>query len=173
MRTTMPCKPQFSTAFPVLLLFLLSCLFLVNGCAFIGLGKSEAVVSLSDLKLQEIKAMETIFMLDLRVMNSEDAPMKIRGLNCELKINGELFATGVNDGQTEIPAFGSATIQVPVYSSNYDMVSTVIELLQNGGEQRPDDVKRPLQYELSGRIRLDKLLRNTIDFQAAGQLSQD
>ena len=143
---------------------------LLTGCTFFNLNEPQpSVVSLTDLKLQEIKAMETLFMLELRISNPDDSPMKIRSLNYALKIDGSLFAAGISDQQLEIAALGAAPVQILLYASDFEQVSSVIQFLQGGGQQGD----RGLQYALSGTIHLDKMLwGKDIPFQTDGKLVQ-
>jgi LEA14-like dessication related protein len=142
---------------------------LLTGCTFFNLNAAQpSVVSLTDLKLQEIKAMETLFMLELRISNPDDSPMKIRSLNYALKIDGVLFAAGISDQQLEIAALGSAPLQILLYASGFEQVSSVIQFLQGGDQQG----NRVLQYALSGTIHLDKMLwGKKIPFQTDGKLA--
>ncbi|MCI5125155.1 MAG: water stress/hypersensitive response domain-containing protein, partial [Candidatus Electrothrix sp. AR5] len=74
--------------------------------------KEDLQIALSDIELQEIKALETIFLLKLRVVNPSDRATEIRSMKCNLKINGEPFASGISDERQGLPPFG--TISVPV-----------------------------------------------------------
>ena len=152
-----------------LLLFILSIPILLTGCATIGPSVEKPTISVTDLRIQEVKALEAIFMLELRIMNPNDFPLDIRGINCNLKIDGNRFATGLSDVQQEVPAFGTATIPVTVYASMFDMVSSVIQVLQ-GVDQQNGPVK-PLHYELAGKIRLGGYgTARSLPFQSEGEI---
>ncbi len=151
-----------------LLPFLLLLPLLLQGCATLGPKMEQPTITVTDLQLQEAKGLETIFLLELRVMNPNDFPLDIRGLNCELKIDGQRFATGISDEQQEVPAFGTATIPVKVYASMFEMVGSVIEILQNAN-RRAGEV-RPLRYELEGKVRLGGAGSRTVPFRSKGEL---
>ena len=159
-------KPQ--TTLSALLFFILSMPILLTGCATLGPGVEKPTVSVSDLRLQEVKALEAIFMLELRIVNPNDFPLDIRGLNCDLKLDGNHFATGISDARQEVPAFGTATIPVTLYASMFDMVNSVIQVLQ-GVDQHNGPVK-PLHYELAGKVRLGGKTAGTLPFQSRGEL---
>ncbi len=143
---------RLQTALSAALLLLLSMPILLSGCATMGPGIEKPTISVTDLQLQEVKALEAIFMLELRVMNPNDFPLDIRGINCDLKLDGKRFATGLSDIRQEVPPFGTATVPVTVYASMFDMVSSVIQMLQDVDQQRGP--AQPLHYELAGKVRL-------------------
>ena len=152
-----------------LLLFILSTPLLFSGCATIGPGMEKPTITVTDLSVQEVKALEAIFMLELRVMNPNDYPLDIRGITCDLTVDGNHFANGISDVQQEVPAFGTATVPVTVYASVLDMVGSVIQILQQA--ENKGSVK-PLRYELAGKIRLGGSgAVNTLPFDSKGELS--
>ena len=129
----------------------------------------KPTITVTDLSVQEVKALEAIFMLELRVMNPNDYPLDIRGITCDLTVDGNHFANGISDVQQEVPAFGTATVPVTVYASVLDMVGSVIQILQQA--ENKGSVK-PLRYELAGKIRLGGSgAVNTLPFDSKGELS--
>ncbi len=157
-----------SPATLVLFLLFLAPLFL-GGCAGIRGPVERPRVSVSDIRLREVKALETVFLVELRVMNPNDFPLDIRGISCDLKIDGRHFATGLSGEHHRIPAFGSAVVPVPLYASMVDMVSSVLQALQ-GGESFSG---REISYSLSGKVRLGGGVREqTVPFEASGTLPQ-
>ncbi len=157
------------TFFFSLLLFILSTPLLFSGCATIGPGVEKPTITVTDLSVQEVKALEAIFMLELRVMNPNDYPLDIRGITCDLTLDGNHFANGISDVHQEVPAFGTATVPVTVYASVLDMVGSVIQMLQQA--ENKGSVK-PLRYELAGKIRLGGSgVVNTLPFDSKGELS--
>lgn len=93
-----------------LMILLLCCLpLLLAGCPSTVMqslpwgDKEELKIALSDIELQEIKALETIFLLKVRVMNPNDTATEIRSMKCDLKINGEPFASGLSDERQGLP----------------------------------------------------------------------
>ncbi|MCI5137359.1 MAG: hypothetical protein D3922_02840, partial [Candidatus Electrothrix sp. AR1] len=87
-----------------LMILLFCCLpLLLTGCPTTVMQslpwetKEDLQIALSDIELQEIKALETIFLLKLRVVNPNDTAREIRSMKCDLKINGEPFASGISD----------------------------------------------------------------------------
>lgn len=147
------------------------CLFMFSGCVGFGQHTIQPRVTLADIQLQEIKTMETAFQIELRILNPNETPMSLSGIECALKLDGKHFASGVAGANLEIPAYGSTTVPVTVYASVLDMVSSVISFVQ--GATSPNNQPESLKYELSGHVRLSgKNVKNkTIPFESKGELS--
>lgn len=136
------------------LLALVLALSLLAGCSSLTTKKMSApAVSLANMELQGIQGLETIFRLQLRVINSDDEPLALRGLSCALKVNGKSFANGISSEPVTVPASGTATVPVLVYAGMFDLVGPVIELIQSSGVP-PSGQAKPLEYELTGKILL-------------------
>jgi len=155
-------SPKSTSVFFLLLLILVSGL-LLQGCATVRSDFEKPTVTASDLKLSEVKALEAVFLLELRIMNPNDFALDIRGLSCELNIEGSHFATGIGNEWQEIPAYGTQTVPLTVYASMIDVVGSVIQFLQGVGQQHP------LQYELTGKVRLGGY--GTVPFTSKGKLN--
>ena len=141
----------------------LTSLCLVTGCAGLGKTLDPPRISLSNVKFQESKALETVLQIELRVFNTNDIPIKVKGLDCDLELNGKRFATGVLSVDTEIPAFGTTTVPVTLYSSVVDLFRGIIGLQK----------KEKLKFGVSGRLHLEGgfLIPSTYPFRAEEELA--
>lgn len=145
-------------------------LLLTSGCAVLG-PQAEPRVSLANLQVQEVKGLETVFLVELRILNPADTPLQIRGIDCELQVDERPFATGLAGGTYEVPPYGSLTVPVPVYASMLNMVSSVVARLQQPAVQ-PGTIE-PLRYEVTGHVRLAGGMGGTrmLPFASKGELS--
>jgi len=123
----------------------LTSLFLLTGCAGLGKTLEPPRINLSNVRFQESKALETVLQIELRVFNTNDVPIKVKGLDCDLELNGKSFAKGVSSVDQEIPAFGTATVPVTLYSSVVDIFRGIMGLHK----------KEKLKFGVSGRLRLE------------------
>ncbi|MGW8161788.1 MAG: LEA type 2 family protein [Desulfobulbales bacterium] len=157
--------------FPLLALPLL--LTFIAGCAGSGRLTQSPRVTLADIQLQEIKTLESAFLVELRVLNPNDRPLEVSGIECDLKIDGNEFAAGVSGDHHVIPAYGSAIVPVTIYASMLDMVSSVMAFVQ-GSSSKTGQLK-PLRYRLSGHVRLGGIqgLKKNLPFESTGELSLD
>lgn len=144
-------------------------LLLLSGCAGLGKSVQEPQVTLVDMQMLEVKPLEAIFQISLRVMNPNDYPLVLQGLTCDLKIDGKHFADGLGNIPMEIPAFGTDVVPVTVYASTLKMFSSVMQILQQVDQQRSG--MQPLRYELTGRIRMGGGLNRSVPFHTRGELN--
>ena len=135
----------------------------LSGCAGIGKPLETPRVSLSNIQVQESKGMETAFLVLLRVANPNDVDLDIKGVDCDLEINGKPFAYGISNAQVKVPAFGSETIPVTVYSSVLDIIKGLFGL-----PQRED-----LSYQVKGKVRMagGGIMPSTLPFDSQGTVS--
>ena len=143
----------------------------IIGCAGIGKKTMNPRVTLADIQINEIKSLETAFRIQLRVLNPNDIPLEIEGIESDLKIDGRNFATGVNGDHHVIPAYGSVIVPITVYASVLDMVSSVVALVQ--GTTPKNGEMQPLRYELSGHVRMggSNIMKKTVPFETKGELN--
>jgi len=138
-------------------------LLLLVGCAGLGKTLEPPRINLSNVQFQESKALETVLQIELRVFNTNDVPIKVKGLDCDLELNGKSFAKGVSSVDKEIPAFGTTTVPVTLYSSMVDLFRGIVGLHQ----------KEKLKFGVSGRLHLEGgfLLPSTFPFKAEEELA--
>lgn len=141
-----------------LLLIGLALLFF-GGCAGIP-SLTKPAVTLSDFGVEEIKAFESKFLVDLRIINSNEFPITIRGVACDLSLNDRKFGTGVSDKTVNVPAFETNIVPVVIYSSMIDLVRGFIEASE----------KEQLSYIIEGvlRIRAGGSLPVSVPFEHKG-----
>jgi len=145
-------------------------LTILHGCAGIGRRLESPEVSLAHITIQEVKAFETAFQLQVRVFNFNDVPLEIKGIDCELEINGRKLAKGVSATQTKVPAFGTELVQIQAYSSMLRMVSSMLEMIRSTQSKQ---MERKLNYKISGRLRLggDSRMPWSLPFKSQGELN--
>ena len=136
------------TLFYIVMVIALTILY---GCAGIGHRLEPPEVSLAHITIQEVNAFETAFQLHVRVFNFNDVPLEIKGIDCELEINGRKLAKGVSATQTKVPSFGTELVRMQVYSSMLGMISSIIEMIKSTQSKQ---MERKLNYKISGRLRL-------------------
>jgi LEA14-like dessication related protein len=144
---------------PLIILLLVSCLC---GCAGIGKRLEPPKINIVDIRPIELKALESVLQIELRVFNTNDFDITVKGIDCELEVNDKRFAVGVSNNKKKIPAFGTETLSIQVYSSALDILRGVI------GLQNTDKLK----YRLKGKVRLytTSLAPMTVPFTSEGEM---
>ena len=135
------------------------------GCAGLGESLKPPHMNISAIQVMEIRPFEAVFRVRLRAFNTNDVVIDIKGIKCELEINGRRFATGVSDTRTKIPPYQTATLPVDVYSSVLDIVRGLPALADKEG----------LRYTLKGHVRVEAgaLVPPVIPFSFEGDLSPE
>jgi len=136
---------------------------LMAGCA--GLGKPLEVprISLANIQMLEASGMESAFLVQLRVQNPNEVDLDIRGVECDVEINGKPFAYGMSNTPVRIPAFASDTVPVKVYTSVIDIFRGLLNL-----QGRED-----LSYQVRGKVRMSggAFLPSSLPFDSQGTIS--
>jgi LEA14-like dessication related protein len=160
-----PAMPSRISGF---LFLLISAFLFLSGCAAMYGLKEDPKISIADIQIQDIKAMEGIFLITLRILNPNDVPLNLHAINCDLEIDSRHFASGIADSQLSVPAYGTQTVPVTVYASVLDIVASVVGLLHTDttafkGKQLP--------YTLQGTVGVSvRGFKKEIPFKASGEV---
>ena len=124
---------------------------LLAGCAIFGNRFKTPDVSLVDIRVESVKALETTFQVELRILNPNDLPLGLSGLACELELNGQRFARGAVPLDTRVEPYSTVLVQMQVYASIFDMAATVLDTIHRAQQGGPP---QPVQYKITGRADL-------------------
>ncbi len=151
---------------------LFSIFVILLGCAGLGKRMESPKINLAHISVKEFKTFETVFALKLRVFNTNDIPLVVKALDCDLEVEGNRLATGVTETEATIPAMGTGLVDVTVYASSLQIVRHLLAGLQESGTDERSG--SPIDYELSGHLHLGgQALPSRIPFTAKGNLSMD
>lgn len=145
-----------------LFLFILF-IYILFSCATTSKNIEPPRVHVADLQVQELRALEAVLRIELRVLNRNDIEVEIKGIDCELEINGKHFASGVTDQKVKIPSYGTTIVPMVVYSSVLDVVRSVLGIKE----------KEKIEYKITGRLHLEDgvMVPSFIRFQSEGELN--
>jgi LEA14-like dessication related protein len=137
---------------------------LLAGCAGVGRRLEPPRVQIAGIELHRMQGLEAVFLVDLRVMNGNEAVVEIRGVDCSLEINGKPFASGISRTDVRIGPFDTGIVPVTVYSSVVDMARRLFAF----------PIQKALSYRISGRVRLGAgAIPSVIPFSAEGTLDPE
>ena len=114
------------------------------GCAGVTPSIKPPRVNITDLRIEDVKPLETAFQVELRIVNPNDFPLTVKGIECDLELNDQKFGSGVSGETTTIPAFGTDVISVFVYSSMINLVRGFLKLPE----------RESLSYSIKGSLRV-------------------
>ena len=151
-----------NTRLAVRLTTVIVCACLLCGCAVFNKSLESPHISLSDLTVQESTGFEAVFEVQLRVLNPNDIDLNIQGIDCKLEINDKPFAYGLSKVVVKVPAYGTATMPVTMYSSIFNIARGLIDL----------PLREEMSYRLKGRLRLDgtERLPTKVSFKSEGSI---
>ena len=87
--------------------------FLIGpGCAGVTSSIKPPHVNIADLRIKDVKPLETAFQVELRIVNPNDLALTIKGIECDLELNDQKFGSGVSGETITIPAFGTDLVSV-------------------------------------------------------------
>jgi LEA14-like dessication related protein len=119
-------------------------LFGMYGCAGVGKRLEPPRVKLASIRVADFNVLESVFEVQLRVFNTNDTALQIKGLECELEINGQPFAIGVSGADVEIPSYGTTLLPMRIYASIIDIIKSTADLSS----------QQQLRYHIKGKLRL-------------------
>ena len=153
---------MFKLRFDKILIPSVLLLLAIFGCASVGGRLEPPRVKMANIRPESFNLLETIFEVQLRVFNTNDTPLRIKGVESEIEINGKPFAFGVSISDVEVPAYGTALLPLRVYSSVFDIIKSAV------GLQNQDQ----LNYHIKGKLRLGgSAFPSTLPFESEGQIS--
>jgi LEA14-like dessication related protein len=137
--------------------------FMLAGCAAMTRRLEAPRISLANIRVQEVRGLETVFEIQLRVFNTNEVDLNVSGIEAALEVNGQAFATGVSNNAVKIPSFGTELVTITVYSSVIHMVRSVVGL----GEAEE------LKYRLQGKVKAsgNHTLPVILPFESEGQVT--
>lgn len=137
-------------------------LFTMAGCAGVGKRLEPPRVKLANIRPESFNVLETVFVVHLRVFNTNDTALTIKGVESEIEINGKPFAFGVSKSDVEVAAFATELLTMHVYSSVIDIIKSAAGL--HNEEQ--------LHYRIKGKIRLGAgAFPGVLPFESEGNIS--
>ena len=145
------------------LVLLLSAVLCLSGCAGLTPGLESPEVAIARISVQDMDQLETVIQVDLRIFNSGEKPLYVKGIKCELELNGKKFARGVGRSDLEIPSYGTDRLTVSLYSSALDMIRGLINLRE----------RDHFSYRISGHIRVEgaSSISGRLPFSSEGSLA--
>lgn len=115
---------------------------LLAGCASLSVKSPE--VSLSDVTIEEFGLLEQRLGIRLRVMNPNDAALRIDGVSFAVDVNGQSFAKGVSNKAVTVPRFGEALLDLTAVSTLGDLLRQLGEFAKSGRDT--------VQYRVHGQF---------------------
>ena len=144
---------------------LLAVAILLGGCAAPGKRLEAPRISLSQIEVEHATVFETVMAVTLRIFNTNEVPLTLKGADVNLEVNGKDFARGVSQIEMTLPAYDTALVPMTLYSSMIDMVQGILKAKG----------RKTLEYRIHGSVRIEGgfLVPSSLPFSSEGELSLD
>lgn len=142
-------------------LLLLSAAGTLAACAGLLTRPTPPRVVLTDLRLGEATLLAQHYALTLEIQNPNPFELVVEGMDCEVLLNGELFASGVSGRPATIPPYGTGSLEVSVTGTLLGVVRQLTGLERTGTET--------FRWQLRGHVGLRGAGR--LPFDSSGEIS--
>src|SRR5262245_20590708 len=120
----------------------LASLLLVS-CSAFGPHFETPKLDVVGLELLESDFLQQRLKVRLQVQNPNDRELPVKGVSCDVEIEGEPFASGVSAAEFTVPAFGAQEFDMTVTAN---MASALIRLLG-----RKESAHEEIGYRITGK----------------------
>ena len=118
---------------------------LLLGCAGVSESWQSPEVTLVAVQPKALSLTHQVFLVRLEVKNPNDRTLPVQAMTYRLSLEGEVVATGRGELERQIPAQGSAEVEVEVVGDLVGLATRLPGLLQ---------ADRPLHWTISGTAAL-------------------
>jgi LEA14-like dessication related protein len=99
----------------------------IAGCAHL-LGTADSPrVNIASIVPKDMKLFEQVFDMELRVMNSGDKELVVKGLVFDLEVNGQPFARGVSNQGFTVEPFSTYVMQVEAVTTLANILRQIVQ----------------------------------------------
>ncbi|MEX2151648.1 MAG: LEA type 2 family protein [Steroidobacteraceae bacterium] len=137
-------------------------LILVAGCAGLGTQLETPEITFVGIRAVEASLFEQKLEVRLRVRNPNTMALPVNGLDVDMELAGEPFATGVTAREFVVPAHGEAEFDMIVTAN----AATALLKIAGGDRQSREEIG----YRLQGRLSTKLGLLRSIPFEESGTL---
>lgn len=134
----------------------------LSGCSTLQSQFEQPTVRLANVALLEVGLLQQTYGVTLQVDNPNGFALPIKGINYNVRLAGQDFASGLTPNAFTIPANGSDQVQVEVRTNLLESIGHLSRMLSGG----PQDI----DYEMSGDIQVNLPLIGAIPFTRSGTI---
>jgi LEA14-like dessication related protein len=131
-------------------------------CSLMAPKFNRPTATVIAIELRGGNLLQQNFAVKLHIQNPNDRPLPVHGLHAELKVDGELIASGVSDRAVVIPAMGE---------SDFDLTITAnLALALLKFADRANAHADSIDYDVTGSASIDLPLLRNLPFHQSGSL---
>jgi LEA14-like dessication related protein len=137
-------------------------LMLLVGCAGLGTRLETPEITFVGVRAVEASLFEQKLEVRLRVLNPNTIELPVNGLDIDMELAGEPFATGMTAREFVVPAHGEAEFDMIVTAN----AATALLKIASGDRKSREEIG----YRLKGRLSTKLGLLRSIPFEESGTL---
>ena len=137
-------------------------LALLSACAGLGTRLETPAIDFVGIRALEANLFEQKLEVRLRVMNPNTIALPVNGLDIDVELAGEPFATGVSAREFVVPAQGEAEFDMIVTAN----AATALLKIASGDRKSREEIG----YRLKGKLSTKLGLLRSIPFEDSGML---
>jgi LEA14-like dessication related protein len=115
----------------------------LTACAGITYHAEPPQISINNIQLVDAQLLEQRYELTLRIQNTNDFPLFIKGLSYQLHINGSKFAHGVSKQTLDILPYEEQLLTVSLVSNTLGIINQL---------QALSTTNKTLHFRLTGHV---------------------
>jgi LEA14-like dessication related protein len=136
---------------------------LLSGCSLLRPHFTRPTVTVVNIEMRHGNFLQQAFAVKLNVDNPNDRPLPVKALHVELKVDGELIASGDSDRAFVVPAEGSAPFDMTITAN---LALAVLKL-----NSKLNQHAEGIDYELSGNALTSLAFMSNLPFHQSGNFS--
>jgi LEA14-like dessication related protein len=134
---------------------------LLASCGVLGPKFETPQLDVVGLELLDSGFFQQSVKVRMKVRNPNARALPVKGVNADLELAGEKFASGVSGDQFTVPAFGESEFDM-VVSGN--MAGALLRVLSSRKE------RKEIEYRLQGKVNLAEGILRSIPFNETGRV---
>jgi LEA14-like dessication related protein len=135
----------------------------IAACSLVAPKFTRPNVSVISIQMRGGNLLAQNFAVKLNIQNPNDRALPVRGLHAELRVGGDVIATGVSDRAFVVPPFGESEFDVTITAN----LALALLKLADKANQNADS----LDYEVSGAVSIDLPFLSNLPFHQSGSYS--
>jgi LEA14-like dessication related protein len=134
----------------------------LTACSLIAPKFNRPTVTVIGIELRGGNLLQQNFAVKLDIQNPNDRPLPVQGVHAELKVDGELIASGISDRAVVIPAMGESEFYLTIAAN----LALALLKLADRANARADSI----DYDVTGSASIDLPFLRNLPFHQSGSL---
>lgn len=136
---------------------------LLTACSLFSPKLEKPTLTVVGVRMVHGDLLQQTFRVTLKIYNPNDRVIPIQGVSAELRVGGEVFASGASTDPIVLPALGDTQFDMTITAELALGIMKLSKQLSNHADS--------IDYELTGAVRLKSRWIKNLPFHQTGALS--